>query len=186
MKSLIIAATALAGVATAAPAFAQDQAAPTITSPQGYINMGYTGTDPNGHAVGEITGRAGLRMGRFFGVEGELGTGVTGDSFTATNGAASKLTAGPQAAAYGVGYIPLMGDRLDLIGRVGYGTELYRLQTGTQTRINTSHSVNYGAGAQYMVTGKDGIRVDYTRRDFQESNAPKDDDTWTVSYVRKF
>ena len=186
MKSLIIAATALAGVAIAAPAFAQDQAAPTITSPQGYINMGYTGTSPNGHDVGEITGRAGLRLGRYWGVEGELGTGVTSDSFTSSTGAASKLSAGPQAAAYGVGYLPLMGDKLDLIGRVGYGTELYKLESGGTTRINTSHSVNYGAGAQYMLTGKDGIRVDYTRRDFQESNAPKDDDTWTVAYVRKF
>jgi hypothetical protein len=37
-----------------------------------------------------------------------------------------------------------------------------------------------------MLDGKNGIRVDYTRRDFQESSAPKDDDTWTVSYVRKF
>ena len=64
------------------------------------------------------------------------------------------------------------------------GTRLAK--DGGVTRINTSHSVNYGGGAQYMLTGKDGIRVDYTRRDFQEKNAPKDDDTWTVSYVRKF
>ena len=185
MKSLIIATAAIAGFAMAAPAFAQDQAGPSLTSPQGYVNMGYTGTDPNGHAIGEITGRAGLRLGRFWGVEGELGTGVTSDSYK-INGVPSKLNEGPEAAAYGVGYIPLMGDKLDLIGRVGYGTELYKLESGGVTRINTSHSVNYGAGAQYMLTGKDGIRVDYTRRDFQESSAPKDDDTWTVSYVRKF
>jgi hypothetical protein len=185
MKSLIIAATVLAGAAVAAPAFAQDLPAPSLSAPRGYLNMGYTGSDPNGHAIGEITGRAGLRLGRFWGVEGELGTGVTSDSFT-NNGAAAKLSAGPQAAAYGVGYLPLMGDKLDLIGRVGYGTELYKLESGGATRVNTSHSFNYGAGAQYMLTGKDGIRVDYTRRDFQESTAPKDDDTWTVSYVRKF
>jgi outer membrane immunogenic protein len=185
MKSLIIATAAMAGFAMAAPAFAQDQAAPSISSPQGYMNMGYTGTDPNGHAIGEITGRAGLRMGRFFGVEGELGTGVTGDTFT-VNGVGAKLSEGPEAAAYGVGYIPLMGSRFDLIGRVGYGTVLHKLEAGGQTRVNTSHSVNYGAGAQYMLTGKDGLRVDYTRRDFQETSAPKDDDTWTVSYVRKF
>ena len=186
MKSLIIAATAMAGVAMAAPAFAQDQAAPSITSPQGYVNMGYTGTNPNGHDIGEITGRAGLRLGRYWGVEGELGTGVTSKSYTGATGANTKLSAGPDAAAYGVGYLPLMGDRLDLIGRVGYGTELYKVESGASTRINTSHSFNYGAGAQYMLTGKDGIRVDYTRRDYQERNAPKDDDTWAVSYVRKF
>lgn len=186
MKSLIIATAAMAGFAMAAPAFAQDQAAPTLTSPQGYLNMGYTGTDPNGHAIGEITGRAGLRLGRFWGVEGELGTGVTSDSFKNANGVASKLSAGPQAAAYGVGYLPLLGDKLDLIGRVGYGMDLYKTEAGGVTRINTSHSVNYGAGAQYMLTGKDGIRVDYTRRDFQETSAPKADNTWTVAYVRKF
>ena len=32
----------------------------------------------------------------------------------------------------------------------------------------------------------DGVRAEYTRRDFQESSAPKDADTWSISYVRKF
>jgi outer membrane immunogenic protein len=186
MKSLIITAAVLASAAIAAPAFAQDRAGPTIASPQAYMNMGYTGTNPNGHGIGEVTGRFGLRLGRFWGAEGELGTGVSGDAYRNSAGVPSKLSQGPEAAIYGVGYLPLMGDKLDLIGRVGYGTELYKLESGGVTRINTSHSVNYGAGAQYMLTGKDGVRVDYTRRDFQESNAPKDDDTWTVSYVRKF
>jgi hypothetical protein len=39
-----------------------------------------------------------------------------------------------------------------------------------------------------MLTAKDGIRVDYTRRDFQATgfDNPKDADTYALSYVRKF
>jgi hypothetical protein len=49
-------------------------------------------------------------------------------------------------------------------------------------------SVNYGAGAQYMFDGRNGVRFDYTRRDFQASgfDNPKDTNTYSVSFVRRF
>jgi opacity protein-like surface antigen len=188
MKSLIIATAAAAAMAIAAPALAQDQAYPTVTSPQAYMNLGYTGLSPDRRDIGEVTGRAGLRMGKYWGVEGELGTGVNNKTYTNAAGLRTRINEGPAASAYGVVYLPLMNGKLDIFGRGGYGTEQFKTEqaNGALTRINTSHSFNYGGGAQYMLTNKDGIRVDYTRRDFQEPTAPKDDNTWSVAYVRKF
>ena len=47
---------------------------------------------------------------------------------------------------------------------------------------------NYGAGMQYALNGKDGLRFDYTRRDFLDRGPdnPHDLDTYSVAFVHKF
>ena len=201
MKSLIIATIAVAGVGLAAPAFAQTATAPepTLTHPQGYLNLGYTYLNPYGHDLGELFGRGGLKFSRWWGVEGEVGGGILGNHFATGPTTASRvnLSEGIQSAIYGVGYLPLPvlgGDKLDLLARVGYG------ETPLQTRsdfgpsdLNSNRTItvanwNYGAGMQYALNGKDGVRLDYTRRDFQFKGAdnPKDMDTYSVAFVHKF
>ena len=195
MKSLIIAAVAVAGVSVAAPALAQD-GPPTLTQPQGYVNLGYTYLNPYNRDLGELFGRGGLKFSRYWGVEGEFGGGVFGNHFATGPSANSRvnLSEGIQAAGYAVGYLPLPilgGDKVDLLARVGYGETPLTVRSdvagGPQGTIDVA-SVNYGAGAQYMVTRKDGLRFDYTRRDFQfrDPTNPHDIDTYSVSYVRKF
>ena len=45
-------------------------------------------------------------------------------------------------------------------------------------------SWNYGAGANYYLDGVNGVRADWTRRDFDgDSNEL---DSYTLSYVRRF
>jgi outer membrane immunogenic protein len=194
MKSLIIAAVAVAGISVAAPALAQD--GPTLTQPQGYVNLGYTYLNPYGHDLGEVFGRGGLKFSRWWGVEGEFGGGVFGNHFATGPGVNSRvnLSEGIQAAGYAVGYLPLPimgGDRVSLLARVGYGETPLTVRSdaavGGQGVIDVT-SVNYGAGAQFMFTRKDGLRFDYTRRDFQDhdSSNPRDIDTYSVAYVRKF
>ena len=195
MKSLFIAAVAVAGVGVAVPALAQD-GPPTLTQPQAYVNLGYTYLNPYGHDLGELFGRGGMKFSRYWGVEGELGGGVMGNHFATGPGINSRvnLSEGIQAAGYGVGYLPLPilgGDKVELLARVGYGESPWTVRSdvrgGPQGTITTT-SWNYGAGAQYMFTKKDGLRFDYTRRDFQDSDPsnPRDIDTYSVSYVRKF
>jgi opacity protein-like surface antigen len=200
MKSLIIAAVAVAGVAVAAPAFAQTTTSdPTFSHPEGYVNLGYTYLKPYGHDLGELFGRGGVRFSRWFGVEGEVGGGVIGNHFATGTNPNSRvgLTEGIQAAVYGVGFFPLPvlgGDKLDLIARAGYGETPLQIKsdalssdaasTGTKTVV----SWNYGAGLQYKLNGRDGIRFDYTRRDFQAKGAdnPHDMDTYSIALVHKF
>ena len=200
MKSLIIAAAVVASVGLAAPAFAQTTVAdPTLTHPQGYVNLGYTYLNPYGHDVGELFGRGGLKFGRYWGVEGEVGGGVLGNHFATGPGINSRvnLSEGVQSAIYGVGYLPLPvwgGDKLELLARAGYGeTPLgIRSDVGSSSG-NANHQItvanwNYGAGMQYALNGKDGLRFDYTRRDFQDkgSDNPRDMDTYSISFVHKF
>ena len=201
MKSLIIAAIAVAGVGMAAPAFAQTATVPepTLTHPQGYLNLGYTYLNPYGHDLGELFGRGGLKFSRYWGVEGEVGGGILGNHFATAPGPNSRvnLSEGIQSAIYGVGYVPLPvlgGDKLDLLARVGYGET--PLQTRSDFGPNSANSNrtitvanwNYGAGAQYALNGKDGVRLDYTRRDFQFKGPdnPKDVNTYSVAFVHKF
>jgi hypothetical protein len=49
-------------------------------------------------------------------------------------------------------------------------------------------SWNYGVGAQYLPDGRNGVRFDYTRRDFQAPGFgnPQDVDTYAVSFVHRF
>src|SRR5579872_157079 len=123
MKSLIIAAISTAGVALSAPAFAQDVSTPTLTHPQGYLNLGWTYLNPYGHDLGELTGRAGMKFSRYWGVEGEVGGGLLGNHYATGPGINSRvnLSEGISRAIYGVGYLPVMNDKLELLARVGYG-----------------------------------------------------------------
>ena len=135
MKSLIIVATAIASIGMAAPAFAQTTTAePTLTNPQGYLNLGYTYLNPYGHDLGEVFGRGGY---------GETPIEVRSD-------------VGPSGS--------------------------------NANRSITVANWNYGAGLQYTMNRKDGLRFDYTRRDFQYKGAdnPKDMDTYSVAFVHKF
>lgn len=197
MKYLIIAAASATCMAVAAPAFAQDAATgPSLSHPQGYLTLGYTYLNPYGHDLGELTGRAGLRFSRYWGVEGEIGGGILGNHFATGTGINSRvnLSEGVAPAAYAVGYLPLMGDKLDLLARVGYGNTPLQVRSdvgGSSANANTTRTLaswNYGAGAQYALNGKDGLRFDYTRRDFQAPGLdnPKDTDTYSVSFVHKF
>ncbi len=187
MKKFIIAAIAVAGTAVAAPAFAQT-AEPTITSPQAYVNLGYTYLNPYQRDLGEVTGRVGLRMGKYWGVEGEIGGGVVGNNYTDANGNHVNLSEGVSGAGYVVGYYPIMQGKVDLLARIGYGGTPLTLKTPTGDLTHTTDSINYGAGAQYMLDQKNGVRFDYTRRDYQEGGAlaPKDGDTYALAYVHKF
>jgi hypothetical protein len=207
MKSLVIAAVAVAGVGLAAPAFAQTTTTtttvatsdPTFSHPQPYVNLGYTYLNPYGHDAGELFGRGGLKFSRWFGAEAEVGGGVFGNHFATGPNANSRVTMseGVQWGVYGVGFVPLPvlgGDKLELLGRVGYGNTPVTLKTDAgqistiPTGTKTLASWNYGAGLQYALSAKNGVRFDYTRRDFQAPGAdnPRDTDTYSVAFVHKF
>ncbi len=201
MKSIIIATIAVTGACAAGPALAQTATTPepTLTQPQGYLNLGYTYLNPYGHDLGELIGRVGAKFSRYWGVEGEVGGGVLGNHFATGPGINSRvnLSEGIQTAIYGVGYLPLPvlgGDKLELLARAGYGETPLQVRSDVGPSDNSAnHSItvanwNYGAGMQYALNGKDGLRFDYTRRDFQDkgSDNPHDMDTYSVAFVHKF
>ena len=186
MKSLVAFAALAAVAAVAAPASAQTL--PASLAPVTYnAGIGYTGVNTSGADLGAITLRAGADFGKYVGVEGEGSFGVN-DENGHIGSAATKLHLNDQYAAYGVARYPLLPNA-NVFGRVGYGHSDIKA-TASLNGVSASQtvgldSVNYGAGAEYFFDGKNGVRAEYTRFDFQNRNA-QDADTWTVSYVRKF
>lgn len=181
MKFLMTAA-AVAAVSAAAPAFAQDQSSPT----QGlYGTLGYAGTHVNGADLGSVQGRLGYRMHKYFGVEGEVATGVNSDHVNVAPGLQDRVRLDHQEAIYGVMFLPLT-DRFDILGRGGYGNTKFQIDQPVGTvNLASSTSWNYGGGLQYHFDGKNGIRGDYTHEEFTRNGAGHAN-VWSVAYSRRF
>jgi outer membrane immunogenic protein len=176
MKTLI-AATFVAASVAAIPALSHAQ-----VSPEYYGSVGYGSTRADGADVGAIQGRLGAKLTPQFGVEGEVGVGVTDDK-TYVAGAPVNVELKHQAAGYAVGYLPVTPN-IDLLARAGYGTTKFKASSGGLSASESQDSWNYGVGAQYRLDDKNGIRADWTKSEFTNSKA--DADTLAVSYVRKF
>ena len=179
MKSFIFAAAVPLLALSAAPALAQ---APDTRPITGYGTLGYAHTDRGISDLGGVTGRLGLRFGGVIGAEAEGTFGVTDDD-SRRFGVPTETKLDRSMAAYVVGYVPL-SPKLDLFARGGLGNTRVHM-TGLPQRVTTRQDTfNYGVGAQYFLTGNDGIRADFTRESVR--HGPGRADTYGVSYVRKF
>jgi outer membrane immunogenic protein len=178
MKLALLAAAAV-GALIGAPAIAQPLSMPGDVSPYGSIGYSQGGYDDVD--LGAVTGRLGLRFGRFFGVEGEASFGVAGDDVTvaATN---VDVDLNHDLGIYAVGFAPL-SPSLDVFGRIGYGTTDVSASAGGFTAAGDDESFNYGAGTQYFFDGANGVRGEYTRKEFNDGG---DADVWSLAYTRRF
>lgn len=176
MRTLLLTVAASAVALTAVPAAAQDWRSPTWTGSIGYSNIGVDDADVNLDAV---TARVAGRFTPNFGVEGELSTGL-GDESVAPG---VDLSLSYDASVYAVGYVPI-NNQLELFGRLGYGTTALDLSGGGSTISGDNDSWNYGVGANYFFDGVNGVRGDYTRREFQNDGGRAD--VWSIGYVRRF
>lgn len=174
MRILLVSAAAAALLAT--PALAQD--VPTGV----YGTLGYSQLDGSDGDLGAVTARLGTRLNRHFGVEGELSAGVKDDdiSFAGVDG---SLELNHDAAAYVVGYLPV-SPNLELFARGGYGTTEIEADVAGFSETASGESWNYGAGANYWFDGQNGVRGDWTRRDFTDDGGEVD--AYSLSYIRRF
>lgn len=163
----------------AAPALAQSLTSPTI-----YGSAGYTWFDGDDASLGAITARIGAKLHRHAGVEAEGSFGVKDDSFRVSVNGPGEYELKHDFAAYAVGFYPVT-DKLDLFARVGYGTTKIKASAPGVRSRQDGDSVNYGLGASYYIDGANGVRGDWTRRDFTGAHSGTAD-TWAISYVRRF
>lgn len=170
MKTLIAAAVfAGATVLAAAPAFAEST-----------FSVGYDQAKEKTRTVeadvGVLRGTIGYKINPYFGVEAEAGFGVKDEkTLGLTIGVDHEL------AGYVVGSVPL-SDAFKIDGRVGFGQTRSSIKTATNSYHETIATTNYGVGAQYMFSGPNGVRLDYTKHE----GSRFDSDDWAVSYVRNF
>lgn len=174
MRNILLATAALTLIG--APAMAQEPVSPITGS------VGYTQLDTDGGDLGAITGRVGYDFTRNFGVEGEASIGVKDDDITFA-GVDGKIEHDWDAAAYGVAKLPI-NPNLELFGRVGYGTTSVTASVPGASVSADGESVNYGVGANYFIDGRNGIRADWTRRDFRGDGGEAD--AYGLSFVRRF
>ena len=155
MRNVLLATAALTLIA--APAMAQDPASPVTGS------IGYTHLDGDDGSLGAVTGRLGYRFTPYIGIEGEASVGVQDED---------------------VGTVPV-SPNVELFGRVGYGTTSLKGEVAGVDVSEDGESINYGAGANWFFDGQNGVRADWTRRDFREDDGGEID-TYGLSYVRRF
>ena len=176
MRNVLLATAAL--TLFAAPAMAQ-----SFNDPQWTGSVGYTHLDADDGELGAITGRLGYDFTRNFGIEGEASVGVKDEDVTIA-GVDGSLEHEYDAAVYGVAKVPV-SENLELFGRVGYGTTSIKADVAGVETSEDGESLNYGAGANYFFDGQNGLRADWTRRDFTDDNGGELD-TYGLSYVRRF
>jgi len=164
MKTLMIAASTAALALVAVPAVSQAQ--------EVYGTVGYANVDADGANLGAIQGRLGYRFNPYVGVEGEAAFGIGDDTIGGVN-----VELKHEVGAFLVGYAPV-APNVDLFARVGYsGSEIE-----TSLGDVDGDGVAWGVGGQYRFTDKDGVRLDWTRHDYDAGNA----DVWALAYTRKF
>ncbi|WP_293678022.1 porin family protein [uncultured Phenylobacterium sp.] len=181
MKNALIAAASLAAIATVVPAAAQAQDA-TAPNTGAYGNLNVGVLDAGQTDLKTIGGRLGYRFMPYLGIEGELATGLKSDTDTVA-GVRFNTRLKHSAAIYGVGFLPV-GANTDLLARVGYGTTKLRVKSGGLSASDSAESWNFGVGAQHHFDGMNGVRVDYTRQEFNNDQGHAN--VWTVGYVRRF
>lgn len=165
MKILLVAAAAASLIAVAAPASAET-----------YGTLGYGLVDTRHYDLDTVTARFGWKSATPFGVEGEGTVGVGRDEV-----AAGKIKEKYSVALYGTASTNV-NDNVSVHARVGIAQTQLEVKPGGS---DDHSSINYGVGATWMISGPNGLRVDYTRQDFK-ANSFEDADIYSLAYVRKF
>ncbi|GAA0867835.1 hypothetical protein GCM10009116_02190 [Brevundimonas basaltis] len=176
MRNVLLSAAALSLLA--APAMAQ-----SFSDPQWTGSVGYTHLDSGDNSLGGVTGRVGARLSPYIGVEGEASFGVKDEDIT-IGGVSGTVEHEYDAALYAVGTVPV-SENFELFGRVGYGTTSIKADVAGVSTTEDGESLNYGAGVNWFFDGQNGVRADWTRRDFTD-DAGGEVDTYGLSYVRRF
>lgn len=153
IKMAAAAAVAALGVAGAASA-----------QPGVYGNLGYTYLDADGVNLGAVGARVGVDFMEFLGAEAEFAVGIDDDSGVELDN---------EWGVFVRGRLPL-GESFEAFARVGYAD-------AEVTGATLDGGAAYGAGAQWMFAGPNGVRAEYTRYDFDT-----DIDAFGIAYVRKF
>ncbi|MDP1632117.1 MAG: porin family protein [Caulobacter sp.] len=169
MKKLMIAVAAIAVLASPALAHAESNWYADI----GYTNFSVDELDVN---LGVVQGRAGVLLTPNFGLEGELGFGVAGDTVD-VGGTPVDIDMNSLAAAYVVLNWPV-SDRVDIYMRAGYATFEVKGSSGGASVSDTGSDSAVGIGMKAFFTAKDGVRADWT--DYGGT------DSFSVAYVRRF
>ncbi|MGP1274241.1 MAG: porin family protein [Caulobacterales bacterium] len=172
MKSLLVAASAIAVLAGAASA----QEGPFR------LGAGYQAIDTDGLTYDTLSLRGSYDITPMFAVEGEFLAGMGDETnIVGTARVTSEINYG--AGVYGVARLPI-GEQFSVFARGGYAFFDTSAPVSRPALASDVDGWAFGAGAEWAFSGPHSIRVDYTRYDFV--NGKGDADALGVSFVRRF
>ncbi len=150
-----------------------------------YGNLGVVSYDLDNDLIGLQT-RVGYQSANLWGVEVEGSMGLDEDNVDSPlTSTTTRLDVDYSVGAFALARLPLH-DRLSVHARGGYHTTKISSDVDDGTTItelsNEFDGFAYGAGAEFNVTPKDSLRVDYTRYEGEGSDL----DSISLGYARKF
>lgn len=175
MLRTLVSASAIA-LAAASASFADGG---DFTWSAGYsaVEISEPGIDVN---LGAVTFRGGYEFTRHFGFEGQLDIGVSDDTIIV---AATPVDVELNYAAslFGIARAPV-SENINLFIRGGYTSADFEASVPGVTITSDADGWAYGVGGEIFFDARNGFRAEYTRHDFDSSDA----DVFGISYVRRF
>lgn len=147
------------------------------------VSAGYTVIDGDGAELGAITLRGGFDFTRHFGVEAEGHIGVVDEELAAEVSATpTDISLNHGLAAYGVARLPVAENGSNLFVRLGYATFDIEASGGTVVVNEDIDGAAFGVGGEFFFLQNQGLRLDYTRFEGDDSDA----DSYGASWVIRF
>ena len=179
MKTILKAMAATAAFIVAPVAMAQDNGW------YGDIGVSQYSVDDGDFDVSAtmLQGRVGYDFNDYFGVEGELAYGISGDSvnssdFGFTPNVSVDVDINNTAGVYGV-LSTANTNGFEFFGRAGYVQAEVKGSADFFSVKSQGEGFAYGLGAKYYFDGVNGVRADFTSIDGDANN-------FSIGYARKF
>ena len=144
------------------------------------LGAGYERADFDGVDFDTVVARGSYDFTRYLGVEGQLNIGL-GDESVTVGGVTGDVSLDYIAGVYGV-FRPFSFENGSVFLRAGYTTTEAEASAAGLNFSADDQAWAYGVGGEYFFDGRNGIRGDYTRMDYDDGGEA---DVFGVSYVRR-
>lgn len=145
------------------------------------LGAGYERFDFDDAAFDTVVVRGGYDFTRYLGVEGQANIGIGDDTIT-EGSVTGDVELNYAAGLFGV-VRPWSTEQANVFLRAGYTTTEAEASVSGLSFSADDDAWAYGVGGEWFFAGDNGVRVDYTRFDYDEGG---ESDVFGVSYVRRF
>lgn len=144
------------------------------------VGAGYSRIDIQDVEFDAISLRAGYDFNETFGIEGQVDFGIGDDSLT-IGAATADIELNYSAGFYGIARLPV-AENASLFGRLGYVTTEIEASAAGFVADESDDGFSFGVGGEYYFGNANGVRVEYTRTDYDAGES----DSFTLSWVHRF
>lgn len=181
MKTILVSTALAALVAVSAQA---QETSNNVNANGFHAGIGYSMFDGKGSDLHAVTLRGGADFNEYFGIEAEVSRSFKDADFEYA-GYDFDIELEYAVSGFFKAQYPV-SEQFSVYGRLGYTIASIKASTSvanvTFSGEDEFNGVAYGIGAEWAFAGKNAVRFDITRHDFDEGEL----DQYGVSYVRRF